>query len=90
MSKLERFTINARYALKAAQTEAQQANHNYIGTEHLLLGLLSVKASTAKMLILLCCWMRYGARPAVRPCLIPRWLDRFWRSWSRAVRSSMN
>ena len=38
--KLERFTERARTVLMLAQEEAQRFNHNYIGTEHLLLGLV--------------------------------------------------
>ncbi len=38
--KLDRFTRLARHALTMAQEEAQRMNHPYIGTEHLLLGLL--------------------------------------------------
>jgi ATP-dependent Clp protease ATP-binding subunit ClpA len=36
----DRFTERARKALTLAQEEAQRFNHNYIGTEHLLLGLV--------------------------------------------------
>jgi ATP-dependent Clp protease ATP-binding subunit ClpA len=36
----ERFTDRARRVIPLAQEEAQRLNHNYIGTEHLLLGLL--------------------------------------------------
>jgi ATP-dependent Clp protease ATP-binding subunit ClpC len=36
----ERFTENARQVLVAAQDESRALRHNYIGTEHLLLGLL--------------------------------------------------
>ncbi|CAN5193317.1 hypothetical protein BH20ACT22_BH20ACT22_03430 [soil metagenome] len=36
----ERFTHSARQVVVLAQTEAQSLRHNYIGTEHLLLGLL--------------------------------------------------
>ena len=36
----EKFTERARRTLSQAQHEAQQLNHNYMGTEHLLLGLL--------------------------------------------------
>jgi ATP-dependent Clp protease ATP-binding subunit ClpC len=36
----ERFTDNARQVVVAAQDEARALRHNYIGTEHLLLGLL--------------------------------------------------
>jgi ATP-dependent Clp protease ATP-binding subunit ClpA len=35
----ERFTNNARRAIVLAQEEARDLQHNYIGTEHLLLGL---------------------------------------------------
>src|SRR6266545_5389597 len=37
----ERFTDRARRVIPLAQEEARRLNHNYIGTEHLLLGLLS-------------------------------------------------
>jgi ATP-dependent Clp protease ATP-binding subunit ClpA len=36
----ERFTANARRAVVRAQEEARELNHNYIGTEHILLALL--------------------------------------------------
>jgi ATP-dependent Clp protease ATP-binding subunit ClpC len=36
----ERFTEHARQVVVLAQDEARQLKHNYIGTEHLLLGLL--------------------------------------------------
>ena len=36
----ERFTERARQVVVLAQDEARTLNHNYIGTEHLLLGLL--------------------------------------------------
>ena len=36
----EKFTERAREALSLAQDEAKRFNHNYIGTEHILLGLL--------------------------------------------------
>ncbi len=38
--RFDRFTERARKVLTLAQEEAQRLNHNYIGTEHLLLGLL--------------------------------------------------
>ncbi|MGH3150417.1 MAG: Clp protease N-terminal domain-containing protein, partial [Streptosporangiaceae bacterium] len=37
----ERFTNRARHVVVLAQEEARRLRHNYIGTEHLLLGLLS-------------------------------------------------
>ena len=36
----ERFTAKARHVVVLAQEEARMFNHNYIGTEHILLGLL--------------------------------------------------
>jgi ATP-dependent Clp protease ATP-binding subunit ClpA len=36
----ERFSQSARVTVLAAQTEARQLRHHYVGTEHLLLGLL--------------------------------------------------
>ena len=38
----ERFTDKARAAVVSAQEEARDLQHNYIGTEHLLLGLFNV------------------------------------------------
>ena len=38
--RFDRFTDRARHVLTLAQDEAQRFNHNYIGTEHLLLGLV--------------------------------------------------
>ncbi|HEY8687093.1 MAG TPA: Clp protease N-terminal domain-containing protein, partial [Chloroflexota bacterium] len=38
---VDRFTDQARKVLMLAQEEAQRFNHNYIGTEHILLGLVS-------------------------------------------------
>src|SRR5690349_24495495 len=36
----ERFTDRARRVMVLAQEEARMLNHNYIGTEHILLGLI--------------------------------------------------
>ena len=36
----ERFTVRARRVVVLAQEEARELGHNYIGTEHLLLGLI--------------------------------------------------
>jgi ATP-dependent Clp protease ATP-binding subunit ClpA len=38
--RFDKFTERARRVLTLAQEEAQRFNHNYIGTEHLLLGLI--------------------------------------------------
>src|SRR5437667_12705126 len=38
--RFDKFTERARKVLSLAQEEAQRLQHNYIGTEHLLLGLI--------------------------------------------------
>ena len=43
----ERFTNRARHVVVLAQEEARLLNHNYIGTEHILLGLLGEPESIA-------------------------------------------
>ncbi len=45
--QLERFTQRARRVLNLAQENAEKMNHNYIGTEHLLLGLLREESGVA-------------------------------------------
>ncbi len=45
--KFDRFTKRARRVLTTAQEEAKQLNHRYIGTEHLLLGLVTEEGSVA-------------------------------------------
>ena len=47
MYPFERFKEDAKQTLTFAQEEAERAHHSYIGTEHLLLGLLRVKTGTA-------------------------------------------
>jgi len=49
--KLDRFTKRARHVLTLAQEEAQRLHHGYIGTEHLLLGLISEKSGTASRVL---------------------------------------
>jgi ATP-dependent Clp protease ATP-binding subunit ClpA len=43
----ERFTERARQAVVFAQEEARRLQHNYVGTEHLLLGLLAEREGLA-------------------------------------------
>ena len=45
--KLDRFTQRARRVLALAQEEAERMRHNYIGTEHLLLGLMREEGGVA-------------------------------------------
>ena len=46
----ERFTDEARAAVTAAQTEAAALQHGWIGTEHLLLGVLTTGGHGARLL----------------------------------------
>jgi ATP-dependent Clp protease ATP-binding subunit ClpA len=45
--QLNRFSEQARKVLVLAEEEARRLNHNYMGTEHLLLGLISLHESLA-------------------------------------------
>ncbi len=47
MDRFDKFTDRARTVLTLAQDEAQRFNHHYIGTEHILLGLLRVDDGVA-------------------------------------------
>jgi len=47
MYPFERFSEEAKQSLTFAQEEAERSHHSYIGTEHLLLGLLRVTSGTA-------------------------------------------
>jgi ATP-dependent Clp protease ATP-binding subunit ClpA len=47
MYPFERFTEDGKLTLTLAQEEAERSHHSYIGTEHLLLGLLRLERGTA-------------------------------------------
>ena len=47
----ERFTDQARRAVVQAQEEARMLNHNYIGTEHILLGLIHERDGVAAQVL---------------------------------------
>lgn len=47
----ERFTEQARYAVVLAQEEARALSHNYIGTEHILLGLMREEDTAAAQVL---------------------------------------
>jgi ATP-dependent Clp protease ATP-binding subunit ClpC len=47
----ERFTERARQVVVLAQDEARALKHNYIGTEHLLLGLLREEKGIASRVL---------------------------------------
>ena len=48
----ERFSDRARRVVVLAQEESRRLNHNYIGTEHLLLGLTSEREGVAAQVLL--------------------------------------
>ncbi len=50
-SRFEKFSERARRALTRAQEEAQRFGHNYIDTEHILLGLVSEEDSVASRVL---------------------------------------
>jgi ATP-dependent Clp protease ATP-binding subunit ClpC len=60
----ERFTGRARRVVVLAQEEARMLNHNYIGTEHILLGLIREGEGVAAQVL-----VKLGADPgsAARP-----------------------
>jgi len=47
MYPFERFNEDAKKSLTLAQEEAERSHHSYIGTEHLLLGVLRIEKGTA-------------------------------------------
>ena len=49
MYPFERFTEATKRVLTLAQEEAERANHSYIGTEHILLGLLRERDTVASV-----------------------------------------
>ena len=51
MYPFERFTETSKKVLTLAQEEAERARHSYIGTEHILLGLLRVPESVAGVVL---------------------------------------
>jgi ATP-dependent Clp protease ATP-binding subunit ClpC len=62
----ERFTSQARHVVVLAQEEARQLNHNYIGTEHILLGLLGEPEGYGARVLTSFGITREGARKEVR------------------------
>ena len=48
---IDRFTEKAREAIQAAAELAAQLDHGYVGTEHLLLGLIREGTGVAAMIL---------------------------------------
>ena len=51
-SRFEKFSERARRVLTSAQEEAQNLNHSYIGTEHILLGLIREEEGVAAKVLM--------------------------------------
>ncbi len=51
VGRFDRFTKRARHVLTLAQEEARRFQHNYIGTEHLLLGLIREEEGVASQVL---------------------------------------
>ena len=47
----DKFSGHAREAMASAQEEAQKHKHSYMGTEHLLLGLIDVEDCAAASIL---------------------------------------
>jgi ATP-dependent Clp protease ATP-binding subunit ClpA len=62
----ERFTSQARHVVVLAQEEARGLQHNYIGTEHLLLGLLGEPGGVAAQALNRCGLTLESAREEVK------------------------
>src|SRR5438309_6828034 len=52
MDMFERFTDRARQVMALANQEAQRFNHEYIGTEHILVGLIKEGTGTAARVLI--------------------------------------
>src|ERR1700743_343457 len=61
----ERFTNRARHVVVLSQEEARLLNHNYIGTEHILLGLLGEPDSIGGQVLASFGFTRDGVREEV-------------------------
>jgi len=73
--KFDLFTKRARRVLMRAQEEAQKMRHNYIGTEHLLLGMLAEEKSVANKAL-----RKLGAEPEQVHRLVERFTSNRRRS----------
>ena len=63
-----RFTNNAQHVLQYAQQSAQRLEHNYVGTEHILLGLVLNKEGVAGQLL-----SQLGLTPEMLSALLKSW-----------------
>src|SRR5262245_11438161 len=87
----ERFTDRAREAMRLAMSEAQRLNHEYISTEHELLGLVKVGGGTASVVLMNANLRLDDIQRAVEDLLTPGPTEvqkhgRFSRWWFSGVR----
>jgi ATP-dependent Clp protease ATP-binding subunit ClpA len=68
---LERLTVRARRALVLAQEEALRLNHAYVGTEHVLLGLIRERDGLAAMALQSLGISLEDARDKVEEAIVP-------------------
>lgn len=47
----KRFTENAQKIILIAQEEAKRLNHDYVGTEHILLGLAAIDGTVSNKIL---------------------------------------
>ena len=47
----KRFTENAQKIILIAQEEAKRLNHDYVGTEHILLGLSAIEGTVSNKIL---------------------------------------
>ena len=62
-----RFTDEARKGMALARKEAQRLNHDYIGTEHILAGLIQLKTDPA--VTILGNQADFLSRPSLKPAV---------------------
>jgi hypothetical protein len=68
----ERFLADARDAIVLAQEEARALNHNYVGTEHILLGLMGAEGGLAARLLAVVGVQANAVRSALEERLVGR------------------
>ena len=66
----ERFTDRARKVMQLANQEAQRFNHEYIGTEHILLGLIKEGSGVAANVLK---WVSYPKHLELKKSSSIRW-----------------
>ena len=69
----ERFTDRARKVMQLANQEAQRFNHEYIGTEHILLGLVKETNIAQGKKPATRADLRYGEGPDGRIFILNKW-----------------